>query len=361
MWIKCGFDFLCRVNYSVIFNPANMVNAMKKFIYNRKKRNLVYLVCTALAVWLLVELCTKFYAGSRMGNFLYSEKNAFREDLAKIAASHLKGEELSMDFPWLSHPEMPRMLSQNEYKDYLDLTETFASLMESANITYAMHYGALLGSYRMHNMVPWDDDIDIIVKLDDMLKVIDVIQRYSKLGTHGAVSDYLKHQRPKTYHRMNFLDLDLKNLSLDNIFYGFKFFSSSGVVQNGKWRYPYLDVFIFKENETDICVWMTKGWRYLKRDLFYPLTRRPFGRLWLPCPRNSNSSLHAFYGDFDSVCARGHIQHRDGPRNAIGKVRKMKCEELREHYPYVIRRQHTSYFEERLMFKDELIHSVTIR
>ena len=343
----------------VAFNPANMINAMKKFIYNRNKRNLVYLACAVLAVWLLVELRTKLFAGSRTRNFLYSAKNAFHEDLAKIAASHLKGEELSMDFPWLSHPEMPRMLSQNEYKDYLDLTETFASLMESANITYAMHYGALLGSYRMHNMVPWDDDIDIIVKLDDMLKVIDVIQRYSTLGTHGAVSDYLKNQRPKPYHRMDFLDLDLKNLSLDNIFYGFKFFSARGVVQDAKWRYPYLDVFIFKENETDICIRYAKRSLYLKRDLFYPLTRRPLGRLWLPSPRDSNHSLHALYGDFDNVCMTGRTNHRDG--KPFGKGGKMKCDELREHYPYVIRRQHTSYSEESLMFKDELIHSVTIR
>ncbi len=354
--IKCGFHFTCRVNYLAIFNLGN---AMRKLIYTRNKRILVYRACAVVAVWLLVAWCTNLFGGTQAGIFPYSQRTSFDEGLAKIAASRLKGENLSMDFLWLSHPQLPRMLSQDEYMDYLDLLETFASLMESANITYAMHFGTLLGSYRMHNMIPWDDDIDLIVKFDDMMKIIELIQRYSKLGTHRAVSDYLKNQKPKLYHNMDFLDLDLKDLSPDNMFYSFKFFPISGIIQDYGWRYPYLDVFIFKENETDICVRYGKHSFYLKRQLFYPLARRPFGRLWLPCPRDSNHSLHALYGDFEKVCATGPFNHRNSTR--FGKGGKIKCEELREHYPYVIRRQYPSYAKESLMFKDERLHSVTTR
>ncbi len=332
---------------------------MRKFAKTRKQRTRLYMVCTAVSVWLLVAWRSDLFGGNVAGLFFYSQKTAFDEGLAKIAASRLKRGELSMAFPWLSHPKLPRMLSQHEYKVYMDLMEKFAYLMECANITYTMYFGTLLGSYRMHNMVPWDDDIDLIVKFDDMMKVIDVIQRYSKLGAHRGVSDYLTNQRPRPYQHMDFLDLDLKALSPDNMFHSFKFFSTSGTIQDSGWRYPYLDVFIFKENETDICVRYGKGSLYIKRQLFYPLARRPFGRLWLPCPRDSNYSLHALYGDFEYVCAIGPYNHRNAER--FGGGGKIKCEKLREHYPYVIRRQYPSYAEESLMFKDETIHSLMIR
>jgi len=41
----------------------------------------------------------------------------------------------------------------------------FTLTLEKANITYFMIGGTLLGSYRHHARIPWDDDIDVAVKL----------------------------------------------------------------------------------------------------------------------------------------------------------------------------------------------------
>ena len=37
------------------------------------------------------------------------------------------------------------------------------SALERANVTYLMYGGTLLGSFRHHDLIPWDDDVDLLV------------------------------------------------------------------------------------------------------------------------------------------------------------------------------------------------------
>ncbi len=322
-----------------------------------RKVNLVLLVCIALstsfAAWHLnlIGVPQKVY-------FVHDDPSSPNKELRKISVSD-NTETLSMEFPWLSYSEMPRVISREEYNDYLDLIETFASLMDTANITYAMYFGTLMGSYRMHNMLPWDDDADFIIKFDDMWKAFDVIQQYSKLGTHQGLSDYIMIQRHnKSYQHRDFQELNLKDLTPKSMFYCFKFFATSGTVQS-KWRWPYLDVYAFTQNATDVFIRYERHTVDLKRDLFYPLVRRPFGRLWLPSPKDSNYALSALSDDFEEVCDSQGKRHRPGGKRYKRTV--LKCVELRDYYPYVSRHAYPSYTEERLLFKDEIIHSVRIQ
>ena len=50
--------------------------------------------------------------------------------------------------------------------DKLSMRETlrvFAGAMEAANLTYFMYSGTLIGSWRHHGPIPWDDDVDIML------------------------------------------------------------------------------------------------------------------------------------------------------------------------------------------------------
>ena len=42
-----------------------------------------------------------------------------------------------------------------------------ASICDQHGILYMLYGGALLGSYRLHGVVPWDDDVDLLVALAD--------------------------------------------------------------------------------------------------------------------------------------------------------------------------------------------------
>ncbi len=266
--------------------------------------------------------------------------------------SGMENETLSMDFPWLSDPSLPRIITSHENREYLDLMEAFAAAMDDANVTYIMYFGTLLGSYRMHNILPWDDDVDIVIRHDDMCKVIEAIQNQENLQMIG------KFQKLKGY--WNFRDLNYKNVSSNNLMICGKVFTPSGVVRRS-WRWPFLDIWPVVENTTHMWFTFRKGNpRPVKLARIYPLTKRPLGRLWLPAPQDSDNILHEWYGDYENQCEMGDWNHHE--ETALDPSRRLssRCHQLRAYYPYVLRQLCPSYTIERLMFKNDAIHSVVI-
>ena len=326
----------------------------------RKSSQLIFLAGTIpiLGMIYLVSPLARFGRSfAETDHHIHSHRTINSEDSRATASTDLfdsKTQRLNMDYPWLSHPTLPRRVSLEEYKEYLRVLRDFVSLMNAADVTYAMFYGTLLGSYRMHNMVPWDTDIDIIVKYDDIFKVFDSIQQLSKEGRYRALIKYLNFQTSRIHDRMYFQDINRQNLTEENLFYHFVFFPTNGTAF-GKYKFPYIDVSLFKENTTH--VWGLDGPQtiHMKREMFYPLSSRPFGNMWLPSPRDANYSLRAQYGNFENDC-------RISPWIKGRRVQKarMKCDELHQYYPWVTRQSYPSYTEERLMYKDTLIHAVII-
>ena len=60
---------------------------------------------------------------------------------------------------------------QKNYDSYMSLVSDVSRLFESANITLVMSGGTLLGSYMFHDMIPWDDGMDLWIPYRDVHKV----------------------------------------------------------------------------------------------------------------------------------------------------------------------------------------------
>ena len=225
---------------------------------------------------------------------------------------------------WLEDARQPFRcpLSAVERRLLSRTLQTLTSALDAANITYFMIGGTLIGSYRHHDRIPWDDDVDLIIPASEQsrlrLAVASVEPDFRLLNVAAAGCQwkfYLSTPVPGS-HR--------------------PWFSLSSA------RWPYVDVFLYEKNATHVwntCSWFTEEiWPLWT---VFPLRRRPFGHLWLPAPCDTAAMLAVNF-DTNRCQSREYDHRRSGPLWLwLRSAAEVDCWSLETTWPFVRRRRWT--------------------
>jgi LicD family len=200
--------------------------------------------------------------------------------------------------------------------------DTFSTLVETfdaANITYFMYGGTLIGSLRHHGIIPWDDDIDVIIAAANRTAARSALSKMSP-----QFDLYTPDASQKTMLQWKF----------------FASFASETSWVPKKFRWPYVDIFFFEENATHIWdlepEYREAGFVWPKSSVF-PLTRRPFGSFTVPAPCDAIAFVSANYAGAESTsCASPTYNHRNEVRR-WHSGRTLPCSHLWHAFPFVFR------------------------
>ena len=89
------------------------------------------------------------------------------------------------------------LLTDDQRNQLLEMLRVFSHEMKSNNVTYFLYSGSLLGSWRHHGFIPWDDDLDVIVDGSQKPKV-------------KVITNYLQHI--ESVHAINKESVSLEGL-----------------------------------------------------------------------------------------------------------------------------------------------------
>ena len=213
------------------------------------------------------------------------------------------------------------------------LLRRFTEVADKANVTYFMYWGTLIGSYRHHGRVPWDDEIDLAMPASQKQRVIEVFAPLLPTYVINRSANY----RWK-FHMAN----------------------STAIKRKGfNWKFPFLDLSFYRENQTTL--WdedpaFTSENTYPKKVVF-PLCRRPFSELMLPAPRDPSTIFKIMPKDIVQ-CASPRYNHSMEGFNK--DTLTIPCSKLYDYVPFVFRTNTTLGMKETLKIGHKIIDSKTI-
>ena len=243
--------------------------------------------------------------------------------------------------PWsnrslLSNSSKPRyklfqpLISSLEHQTLLKTFRVFKKICERSNLTHMLYGGSLLGSYRHHGLIPWDDDIDILMNETQKPDIIDSF---------------------KTVAGYNLCTPENRQ---------WKFYKSDIRIHDhcSEHMWPYVDIFFFSENETHI--WdnneMYKYVYSFKKTNIFPLTVGLFEGDFASVPRKTSTILQQSYNI--DLCVNSVYSHKQELVRK-GTLISLPCKRVFSYFPFVFRTCEDHYIHEFLIIDQTPMYKIS--
>ncbi|CAF1224971.1 unnamed protein product [Adineta steineri] len=228
---------------------------------------------------------------------------------------------------WKSSSIIPRALTQCEHTLMMHLLMIIDRICRENKITYFISEGTLLGSLRHHDIIPWDDDLDILVP-NDKRKILN--NEFKKIEKTLIGFAFHHGGSKKEYDKL--------------------YYNITQIAGKKKWHFPFVDIFFYEQNQTHLWSLLNPEEPFQTRYIF-PLILRPLGYLWVPAPRKPK---RLFKFDPFGECKTHFWNHSI---EVSQKSVTVQCNRLKDMYPFVEPNKKKEWTE-MLKINNTIIHTV---
>lgn len=203
---------------------------------------------------------------------------------------------------------------------------------------YITDCSIISGSYTRHDLLPWDDDIDLRVPISYRNKLQAIVR--GNLSSEPYSIKLIQMHNHRNYDKV--------------------FFSWSPPIDRVPWTFPFIDIFYDDANSTHVWLIGTPSDCPVRREDIFPLVRRPLGPLWLYGPREPMAHFESRkMKRIDTGCFAFPYSHKY-EKQVMPNVLYANCTALKSFYPYLDRQCAIDKCTETLMLgENTVIHSLT--
>jgi GR25 family glycosyltransferase involved in LPS biosynthesis len=212
-------------------------------------------------------------------------------------------------FPLYNYQPFKNIWDENKMNKMIKLLTNSKKCLDVLNIDMIASYGTLLGLIRHQDVIPWDDDLDVIIDKKYFKTILD----NRKLFLKYDIDIYL-----------------VKGLLGEPNFIKLYDINEPKIYNRGKnWSWPFIDIFgSYIKDDKFYIESNSNPYNYvLNIEDIYPLKNIKYKNITINIPNNSNNVLTVLYGnDWNDICYSSPYNHQL-EKPFFNQV-KTKCSEI---------------------------------